>query len=188
MRDLQDVFSLDGVTINIDALEQLELMKEIKGRGFRNKKIRVSVRWNPGVGRGFSLRAITAGKRSSDGTPIKFGVEESKVLTAYEKAAQYGFVPVGLHQHLGSGWVGEDFETVKVAVDRMIQKARELQKKGFELEFLDFGGGFGPKYYKNQGAFPVEEYAEYICRKIKRAKLKTKALDVEPGKYLMGNA
>ena len=187
-RDLQEVFSHDGVTINIDALEQLELMTEIKGSGFRNKKIRVSVRWNPGMGRGFSPKTITAGERSSDGTPIKFGVEESKVLMAYEKAAQSGFVPVGLHQHLGSGWVREDFEIIKVAVDRMIQKAGELEKKGFELEFLDFGGGFGPKYYKTQGIFPVAEYVQYICQKIKRAGLKIKAVALEPGKYLMGNA
>lgn len=186
--DLYQAFNLDDLIVNIDALEQLELMKEVREKGFKKKKIKVSIRWNPGIGRGFNPRVITAGKRSSDGTPIKFGIEEKKVIAAFKKAAQYGFTPVGLHQHLGSGWVREDFDAIKSAVDKMIQKASEVDKIGFRLEFLDFGGGFGPKYSKNQGLFPVKKYAEYICQKIKEAKLKIKAVAVEPGKYLVGDA
>ena len=186
--DLQQVFDEDDLIVNIDALEQLELMREVKREGFRNRKIRVSVRWNPGIGRGFNPRVITAGKRSSDGTPIKFGIEEKKVIEAFQKATLYDFIPVGLHQHLGSGWVKQDFEAVKGAVDKMIKMASKLEKLGFSLEFLDFGGGFGPKYSKNQGLFPVQKYAEYICRKIEEAKLKIKAIAVEPGKYLVGDA
>jgi len=186
--DLRQVFDENNLIVNIDALEQLELMREVKREGFRNKKIKVSVRWNPGIGRGFNPRVITAGKKSSDGTPIKFGIEEKKVIEAFQKATLYDFIPVGLHQHLGSGWVKQDFEAVKGAVDKMIKMASKLEKLGFSLEFLDFGGGFGPKYSKNQGLFPVQKYAEYICRKIEEARLKIKAIAVEPGKYLVGDA
>ena len=70
--DLRYVFGIKGLTVNIDAAEQLAVMGEVK-REFPDRSIRVSVRWNPGVGRGFHAKAITAGKRSSDGTPIKFG-------------------------------------------------------------------------------------------------------------------
>jgi diaminopimelate decarboxylase len=73
--DLRTVFGIDGLTVSIDAAEQLEVMSEVRRREFPSKTIRVSVRWNPGIGRGFNARVITAGKRSSDGTPIKFGVE-----------------------------------------------------------------------------------------------------------------
>jgi diaminopimelate decarboxylase len=55
-------------------------MKIVKDRWFRRKAVRVSVRWNPGIGRGFSPKVITAGEGSVDGTPIKFGVEGKKVL------------------------------------------------------------------------------------------------------------
>jgi diaminopimelate decarboxylase len=131
--DLRRVFRVEGLTVNIDALEQLELMQELKKREFRKKPIRVSVRWNPGIGRGFNPRAITAGARSSDGTPIKFGVEKSKVLTALEKAASSGFVPVGLHQHLGSGWVDDDYKVVSLAVDRMTAMAGRVSRKSASL-------------------------------------------------------
>mgnify|MGYP001109015544 CR=1 FL=1 len=185
--DLRKVFSLDGLTVNVDAVEQLEIMTNVRDRWFKNKKIRVSVRWNPGVGRGFNSKVITAGKRSSDGTPIKFGIEEAKVLAAFEKASASGFKPVGLHQHLGSGWVKEDFPTVAGAVDKMILKASELRRKGFSLEFLDFGGGFGPRYIKEQKPFPVKQYGQYICRKVRRSGLKIRALAVEPGKFLVAD-
>jgi len=185
--DLRSVFAVDGLTVNIDAAEQLDLMSEVK-RDFPSKTIRVSVRWNPGLGRGINARVITAGKRSSDGTPIKFGVEAKKVLGVFARARKLGFHPVGIHQHLGSGWVKEDFPMVRTAVDRMVRKARELEKAGFPLEFLDFGGGFGPRYLKSRSVFPVEDHIANLSRAVAKTGLSVKALAIEPGKYLVGDA
>jgi diaminopimelate decarboxylase len=185
--DLRAVFAVDGLTVNIDAPEQLDLMSEVK-RDFPARTIRVSVRWNPGIGRGFNSRVITAGRRSSDGTPIKFGVEAGKLLGVFARARSLGFRPVGLHQHLGSGWVREDFPMVRTAVDRMVRRAREIEQAGFPLEFLDFGGGFGPRYLKSRAVFPVEDYIAYLANAVARAGLSVKALALEPGKYLVGDA
>jgi diaminopimelate decarboxylase len=187
-KDLARVFNQDGVTVTIDACNQLELMKEIKEQNFKQKKIKVAIRWNPGIGRGFSPKTITAGAKSSDGTPIKFGIEERQVIPVLSKASAYGFVPVGLHQHLGSGWIDEDYDMVKLAVARMIEKAREVQKHGFKLEFLDFGGGFGPRYSSDEKVFPLERYINFITKKIHQSGLKIKAIALEPGKYLVGDA
>jgi diaminopimelate decarboxylase len=186
--DLGRVFAVEGLTVNIDAAEQLEAMAALKRRRYPLREIRVSVRWNPGIGRGFNPRVITAGERSSDGTPIKFGIEEGKVLDVFERARELGFVPVGLHQHLGSGWVRGDFAVVRAAVDRMVRKARELEQRGFGLEFLDFGGGFGPRYARGQGIFPLEKYIGHIGRAVAGAALGVRAVAVEPGKYLVGDA
>jgi diaminopimelate decarboxylase len=185
--DLRSVFAVEGLTVNIDAAEQLDLMAEVK-RDLPSRPIRVSVRWNPGIGRGFNARVITAGRRSSDGTPIKFGVESRKVPGVFARARKMGFRPVGLHQHLGSGWVREDAPMVRAAVDRMVRKAREIEKAGFPLEFLDFGGGFGPRYLKNRAVFPVEDHIAHIARSVAGAGLGVKALAIEPGKYLVGDA
>jgi diaminopimelate decarboxylase len=185
--DLRSVFAIEGLTVNIDAAEQLDLMSEVK-REFPSRPIRVSVRWNPGIGRGINARVITAGKRSSDGTPIKFGVEAKKVLGVFARARKLGFRPVGLHQHLGSGWVKEDFPMVRTAVDRMVRKARDLERDGFALEFLDFGGGFGPRYLKSRSVFPVEDHIAYLSNSVAKAGLSVKALALEPGKYMVGDA
>ncbi len=186
--DLRQAFAIPGLTVNIDAAEALELMREVRDAGFRGRKIRVSVRWNPGIGRGFNPKAVTAGERSIDGTPIKFGIEERKVVDVFLRAKKLGFTPVGLHQHLGSGWVREDYPTVRRAVDRMVRKAAELRDLGIPLEFLDFGGGFGPKYFKSQSLFPVADYLRYVCGNVRKAGLDVRALAFEPGKYLVGDA
>lgn len=186
-KDLRSVFDNENVIINIDAEEQLELMKEIRDSEYRDKKIKVSVRWNPGIGSGFNPKVVTAGERAPDGTPIKFGIEENKVIPVFKKAADFGFIPIGLHQHLGSGWIKEDFAVVIHAVDRMIEKASELRGMGFDLEYLDFGGGFGPRYSEDQETFPLQQYSEYICQKISHSKLNLKAIALEPGKYLVGD-
>jgi len=188
LEDIKQAFAQQGIIVNTDAEEQLELMREVKEKWFKKKKIRVSLRWNPGIGRGFSSKVVTAGEKSFDGTPIKFGIEESKVIPTLAKAVDYGFIPVGLHQHLGSGWTKEDFEGIKIAVDKMVDKALELQEQGFPLEFLDFGGGFGPRYSPKHEIFPLKDYAEYIWRKIEQSELQIKAIALEPGKYLVGDA
>lgn len=185
--DLRSVFAIEGLTVNIDAVEQLDLMSDVQ-KEFPDRTVRVSVRWNPGIGRGFNPKAVTAGKRSSDGMPIKFGVEGKKVLDVFRRARQLGFRPVGLHQHLGSGWVREDFGLVKTAVDRIVRKAREIEHAGFPLEFLDFGGGFGPRYLKSRGVFPVDDYIAYLSNAVAKAGLSVKALAIEPGKYMVGDA
>ncbi len=187
-QDLIHVFKWQDVLVTVDAYEQLELMKESRELWASSRTMSVAIRWNPGLGRGFHPRVITAGRTSSDGTPIKFGVEADRVVPTFAKAVDYGFNPVGLHQHLGSGWTRQDFEGVMCAVDRMIEKALELQKAGFSVEFLDFGGGFGPRYSEEQEVFPVQEYVKSLCQKIEKSGLNIKAIAVEPGKYLVGDA
>ncbi len=187
-RDIQTLFNLDGVVVNIDAEEQLEIMRERRERQHKNKRVEVFIRWNPGIGRGFSPKTVTAGEKTLDGTPIKFGIEENQTIRIFQKAAEYGFKPVGLHQHLGSGWRKDDFDAVKSAVDKMLRKAVELSQEGFALEVLDFGGGFGPRYSEDQEPFPIKEYAEYIGKKLDQSGLTPKAIAIEPGKFLVGDA
>jgi len=186
--DLERVFSHTGVIVNIDAEEQLELMREVKDTAYKNKEIPVMIRWNPGIGSGFSPKTITAGRMTPDGTPIKFGVEEKRVIPTLEKALSFGFIPIGLHQHLGSGWTNKDFNDVKIAVGKMIQQASRLIELGLQLRILDFGGGFGPRYSESQDMFPLIAYAEYIFEQLAQSELPIKTLAVEPGKYLVGDA
>ena len=187
-RDMDRIFCHEDVIFNIDAIEQLDIMKEARDRNGPLKRVKVLVRWNPGIGRGFSPKTITAGRTAYDGTPIKFGIEGSRVLSAFQRAAQLGFLPIGLHQHLGSGWTENDFDAVCLAVDRMISMAQDVEKAGFPLEFLDFGGGFGPQYTEEQKVFPLEPYLEYIGDKLKISNLGIQAVAFEPGKYLVGDA
>ena len=186
--DLERVMAVEGLVLNIDALEQLDIMRDVARQGAPRRAVRVSIRWNPGIGGGFNPKVVTAGKTTPSGIPIKFGLDESKVLAAFQKAVALGFKPVGLHQHLGSGWVKEDFKAVRAAVEKMVKKAAQLERDGFDLEFLDFGGGFGPRYRPDQKVFPLERYAALIRRTVTRAGLGVRTVCVEPGRFLVADA
>ncbi len=186
--DLEQAFAVDGLIVNIDAAEQVDIMAAVRRRRFRGKKIRVSVRWNPGIGGGFNAKVITSGARSTDGTPIKFGVENGRLAGVFAAARKAGFSPIGLHQHLGSGWTGRDYPKAREAVHRMVNTAIELRRKGFGLEFLDFGGGFNPRYSGAQRTFPVKKYFSEIVRSVSEAGLDIRAIAVEPGKFLIADA
>ncbi|MFH0714934.1 MAG: diaminopimelate decarboxylase [Candidatus Diapherotrites archaeon] len=176
--DLTELKSL-GVLVNVDSFSQLKRLKKL---GSRHSKI--SIRWNPGKGEELHIHdhVITAGKY------VKFGIPESKVLEAFQTAKELGFTVSGLHQHIGSGWLGKDVKTFLQTVDKTLAMAKKGEKiLGYPLEFIDFGGGPGIPYTPKQEKFPMREYANGICSKLKKSGLKAE-IKLEPGRFLVGDA
>jgi len=172
--ELKQLMELD-VRINIDSFSQLRRMKQL---GFNGE---ASIRWNPGEGAGAHEHTITAGKF------IKFGIPEHRIEDAFREAKAAGINIVGLHQHIGSGWLGNDVKVFLETVDKTIavaQKAEQLL--GRKLEFIDFGGGPGIPYSKEQQKFPLEKYASGIASKMKDSSLKAE-IAIEPGRYIVGD-
>ncbi len=174
-RDLKEALGL-GVTVNIDSLSQMRRLHELGYEGD------VSIRWNPGAGAGFHEHAITAGKF------IKFGIPEDRVEAAFMQAKAFGFNVVGLHQHIGSGWLGKDVDLFLQTVDKTIDVAKKAESiLGKRLQFVDFGGGPGIRYRREQAAFPLQKYAKGIAEKMRASGLKA-AIAVEPGRFIVGDA
>jgi diaminopimelate decarboxylase len=148
----------------------------------------VSIRWNPGEGAGFNPAVITAGAESH-GRPIKFGIEEDRILELCSEALSLGLKPVGLHQHIGSGWTGDDVDHFLETVDSTLQLASQMADAlGYPLEQLDLGGGPGIPYKPGQQEFPVDRYGEGIFSCIKDSNIKFKRLCIESGRYIVGDA
>jgi diaminopimelate decarboxylase len=165
-----------GITINIDSFSQLRRLANMNFKG------QVSIRWNPGKGAGTHSHLITAGKW------VKFGIPEPKILDAFREADRLGLNVIGLHQHIGSGWLGADVDVFLKTVENTIEVAEAAEKIiGKELQFVDFGGGPGIPYRKGEKEFPIEKYAKGICTKMRRSSLNAK-IAVEPGRYLVGDA
>ena len=165
-----------GVRINIDSFSQMQRMKEM---GFKGE---ASIRWNPGEGAGHHEHTITAGKF------IKFGIPEHRIEEAFRKAKIFGINIVGLHQHIGSGWLGKDVKVFLETVDKTIAVAEKAQELlGKKLEFIDFGGGPGIPYSKDQKQFPLEKYAKGIVEKMEQHKMSAE-IAIEPGRYIVGDA
>jgi len=175
--DLKELMDA-GVLINVDSVSQL---RRLKKQGFNGM---VSIRWNPGLSDELHVHrhVITAGKY------VKFGIPESNILNAFKEAKEAGLEVVGLHQHIGSGWLGKDVETFLETVDRTIGIAEKAENVlGKSLDFIDFGGGPGIPYSEGEEKFPIEEYAKGICEKLQKSGLKAK-IKVEPGRFIVGDA
>ncbi len=173
--DLREVHNL-GVLINVDSFSQMRRLAKL-GR------CRVSIRWNPGHGAGGHAHTITAGRF------VKFGIPEGRILDAFREAVKLGLEPVGLHQHIGSGWLGDDVDAFLATVGKTLEIAKQATDiVGRELDFVDFGGGPGIPYKPGEVEFPLEKYTYGICRQVKDSGLKFRAIAVEPGRYIVGDA
>jgi len=122
-----------GIMTSLDSLSQLEKV----GRLFPGS--RCAVRINPGVGAGHSDSVVTAGKNT------KFGIEEKDIPLIHEIAEKYGLTIAGINQHIGSLFM--EPAPYLAAVTNGLRIAKKFKN----LEFIDFGGGFGTPYHKLSG-------------------------------------
>jgi len=122
-----------GVVVSLDSLSQLELFGKINRGG------RCAVRLNPGYGAGHHEKVITAGKKT------KFAISEVDVPEIMKIAAKYDLRIIGINQHIGSLFM--DGTPFMLAVKQFLKIAMQFKN----LEFVDFGGGFGIPYHKLSG-------------------------------------
>lgn len=127
-----------NIMVSVDSLSQLVLY----GKNFAGSK--VAVRLNPGIGAGHHQKVVTGGKTT------KFGINLDKINDVLDIAKQYDLKIVGINQHIGSLFMSST---------EYIRGAKELLETALifkDLEFIDFGGGFGIPYKKQEGQQPLE--------------------------------
>jgi diaminopimelate decarboxylase len=170
-----------GVRINLDSISQLKRLAKIP----EAQGMEISFRVNPMVGAGHHDHCITGGPLS------KFGVMEEEAVDAYKMAIDYGFKPVGIHTHIGSGIL--DPEPFMLAVKTLMDIAGNVHKgAGVNFEFIDFGGGIGIPYTPEESKLDIKNFAEKITNlykeKLEEYDLGNPTMCIEPGRYLVGDA
>ena len=164
-------FAIDkGVIVSLDSLDQLDRFGQINPGG------RCAVRINPGVGAGHSEKVITAGKKT------KFAIAEEDIDKIFEIVDKYDLKIVGINQHIGSGFL--DPKPYIDAVTNLLRIADRFDN----LEFIDFGGGYGIPYHKldDEKPFPMEDFKvklEPVLDEFVQRYGKTTLFKSEPGRY-----
>jgi diaminopimelate decarboxylase len=160
---------------NVESLEELECLGEIaKSVGI---KAPFALRVNPNVDPKTHPYISTGLKKS------KFGIPEEEVIDAYLKAKKNSYLlPIGLDAHIGSQIT--ELSPFVSALRRLKALWNELTRLGFELRYLDLGGGLGIPY-ANEEPPPPEEYARAIIEEVKPLDC---TLILEPGRVIVGNA
>ncbi len=127
-----------GVLVSVDSISQLDRYGRINRGG------KVAIRMNPGVGAGHHEKVVTGGKNT------KFGIDPASVEQIKAVLEKHQLHLSGINQHIGSLFLTAD--TYVEAATFLLSFAENFP----ELEFVDFGGGFGIPYHKEIGEQPLD--------------------------------
>ena len=160
-----------GILVSVDSLSQLEMLGRINAGG------KVAIRFNPGVGAGHHEKVVTGGKKT------KFGVNLDLVDDVKSILKKYNLKLSGINQHIGSLFM-EGSSYVEGA-----KHVLEIAKQFKDLEFVDFGGGFGIPYRKQEGQprLNIKELGENLANTVKEWEKdygKNIKIKIEPGRYI----
>ena len=164
-------FAVDNnIIVSLDSLDQLDLY----GSYFPNTKC--AVRINPGTGAGHHDKVVTAGKNT------KFAIQESEIDGIFEIAEKYNLRICGINQHVGSLFM--DPAPFLKATENLLRIAKKFK----DLDFIDFGGGFGIPYRKLDGEnrFDFDAFRdgfEKLISDFVKEYGKTPLFKTEPGRY-----
>ena len=165
-------FAIDNnIMTSLDSLDQLELFGQLNPGG------KCSVRINPGVGAGHHEKVVTAGKKT------KFGVAEEDVDKIFDIAKKYNIKIAEINQHVGSQYL--DPEPFLQAVENFLRIADKFE----DLEYIDFGGGYGIPYHKldDEARFDMASFTERFTALLdayaKKHKDNLPLFKSEPGRY-----
>jgi diaminopimelate decarboxylase len=169
---MDEVHKLD-VLLNIGSLSRL------KKFGKKYPGSNICVRLNPNIGDANHKYNLTAGPDS------KFGISYLYLDEVLDIIKKYNLKLVGIHQHIGSGWL--KLEAPLKALDIILEIASKIPN----LEFVDLGGGFGIPYSPDQSELDIEELGKKINENFVnfcKSYGKGLKLRIEPGRYVVCQA
>ncbi len=128
---------------------------------------------SPNLGIRIKLDVSGEGKwAASVGENAKFGLTATEILTALAKFKKAGLKDKVKLVHFHVGSQVPNIATIKNAVSEAARYYCEIRKMGFDLEYIDAGGGLGVDYdgsrsnYESSTNYSLEEYARSVVDSI----------------------
>jgi diaminopimelate decarboxylase len=173
--EMEEALKARILLFNVESLAELVQLHEVASA--IGTQAPVALRINPDVDPQ-THPYIATGLRKS-----KFGVPMEQALEAYNVARQLsGLRVIGIDCHIGSQLT--DLAPIKEAVSRAVDLAQQLQRRGFDIRFLDVGGGLGVRY-RDENPPSIEEYVTAVCSAAAGFK---GTLIFEPGRSIVAEA
>ncbi len=164
-----------GVKISVDSLSQLELFGSLNPGG------EVAIRINPGIGAGHHSKVITGG------ISTKFGIDIKYISKAKELLKKYNLILTGINQHIGSLFMdsGPYLKSAGIILD--------IAGQFNSLKYIDFGGGFGVPYNKQNNESPLDlktfgERLGQIINNWSKTYGRKVTFIIEPGRYIVAES
>jgi diaminopimelate decarboxylase len=161
---------------NCESEPELALIDALAHR--RRVKARVALRVNPDVGAD-THQYISTGRLTH-----KFGIGISDAEAVYERARQHPNLLIeGVSCHIGSQLL--DHRPVMEAADRVLELIEKLRAKGFDIKYVDLGGGLGVAYRPEETAPAIREFVLQLKARVEGRRLHVM---VEPGRSIVAAA
>uniref|UniRef100_A0AAU6W5N8 diaminopimelate decarboxylase n=1 Tax=Flueggea suffruticosa TaxID=283120 RepID=A0AAU6W5N8_9ROSI len=167
----------EGVFVNVDS--EFDLENIVAAAKIAGKKVNVLLRINPDVDPQVHPYVATGNKNS------KFGIRNEKLQWFLDeiKAHPNELKLVGAHCHLGSTITKVDI--FRDAAVLMVNYIDEIRAQGFELNYLNIGGGLGIDYYHKGAILPTPRDLIDTVRELVLSR--DLNLIIEPGRSLIAN-
>ncbi len=178
---------LKGVgTFVIDSETELENVMSAAAR--LNKCAQAVIRINPHISAHTHKYDVTADRDS------KFGISIDKADVIAEMIKKINVCDnlkfMGFHAHIGSQIF--DKGAFIAEIDTMMSFISKFEQHGFEVPWLDIGGGFAAVYTEEDAPVPVPEVCETIITSAEKAMetygVSLKKLFIEPGRSIVAEA
>lgn len=167
-----------GVLVNIDS--EFDLRHIIEAGRLAGKQVKVLLRVNPDVDPQVHPYVATGNKNS------KFGIRNEKLQWFLDEVKRHPkeLLLVGAHCHLGSTITKVDI--FKDAASLMVQYIDLIRAQGFDVKYLNIGGGLGIDYYHAGAIIPTPMDLINTVRELVSSRGLT--LVIEPGRSLVANS
>lgn len=162
-----------NITVNLDSLTQLQRWGEHRPNSS------VSIRLNQGIGAGHHKTNITGGPDS------KFGIDLQQLDEVNKLLRKYNLRVTTIHQHIGSGILNE--RIFMKAMEKLLETAMLFK----DLEYLDFGGGFGVPYKETHKPLNMQSLGKKISTRLSsfmKQYGRELAVRFEPGRSLVAES
>jgi diaminopimelate decarboxylase len=162
---------------NVESEPELMALSEVAEA--RGRAARIAFRVNPDVD------AKTHHKIATGKAENKFGVPFAEAPSLYALASRLpGIEPAGVHMHIGSQIT--ELAPFRNAFALLKELVGTLRGEGFNIGFVNLGGGLGIPYRSDQPAPPLPaDYARLVAEEVGGLGLR---LLFEPGRMIAGNA
>ena len=164
------------LAINCESIEELDLVNELAAEA--GKVVNIALRVNPDIDPKTN-HCIDTGQADS-----KFGISYEEILDSVEHIRSLKSVDViGMHIHIGSQ-IRElhVFENMCNKVNVIVEN---LTKLGFEIEFVDVGGGLGINYDMPENE-PIPNFASVFAIIKQHLKVGNREVHFEFGRSIIG--
>ncbi|MQL89185.1 hypothetical protein Taro_021766 [Colocasia esculenta] len=167
----------EGVFVNVDS--EFDLENIVTAARHAGKKVRILLRINPDVDPQVHPYVATGNKNS------KFGIRNEKLQWFLDavKSHPNELQLVGAHCHLGSTITKVDI--FKDAAVLMVNYIDQIRAQGFNIDYLNIGGGLGIDYHHTGAILPTPMDLINTVRELVVSR--DLNLIIEPGRSLIAN-